>query len=636
MKRRKDPSTFPFKSQGSSGRKFGLVIASVGAIGLLGLGGFPQAHRWIFPTSTLQHDCQVHVSDSPYGPFPRENDPFHFIPCTNTSIPPPLTDPTPEQSWASLFNPIPDHWSWGGTGQGIYLCGYLDLPLDYLNASDHRIVRIAVTKFQVAGLARKQDLDLSPGIADEFKSERTIIIEPGGPGGSGNTFLWETAEETTMRFSDGKFDVLGWDPRGVNLSLPSAACYPQDSHRDRWSLFTMQYLEESRSPQPYILDAMNNATLFACQQRLGDFGRFISTASVARDLDEIRKALGEEDVSGYFVSYGTGIGQTYVNMFPDRAGRLILDGTEYVKDHRLLGGFGWTALDNTTDAWDDGFLGECIKAGPEACALATPPPGKTGEITLDDLKFRMSNLLDSLRYGPRSAYTESGGPSLITYSALIEGVLYPAMYRPKIWPSIAQMLYELEAGNTTLAANFLDQSWSDQTKQLSPPHPPSSTELDMLVICADSYDAPMPEGLDWWTELWKNMTDQSWIAGNSRFFAVFPCRHFNTYWEAPAEVYRGDLNHTLKTPALLIASTYDPATPLRNGRRLLNEMGPNARLIVHNAYGHSSRRDSSDCTDRLAKDYILHGILPEQSEVQCYANGKPYDGPPEVGDEHLE
>ena len=68
---------------------------------------------------------------------------------------------------------------------------------------------------------------------------------------------------------------------------------------------------------------MNNATLFACQQRLGDFGRFISTASVARDLDEIRKALGEEDVSGYFVSYGTGIGQTYVNMFPDRAKQLL-------------------------------------------------------------------------------------------------------------------------------------------------------------------------------------------------------------------------------------------------------------------------------------------------------------------------
>jgi hypothetical protein len=114
------------------------------------------------------------------------------------------------------------------------------------------------------------------------------------------------------------------------------------------------------------------------------------------------------------------------------------------------------------------------------------------------------------------------------------------------------------------------------------------------------------------------------MAGNSRFFAVLPCRHYNTYWDRPSEVYRGDLNHTLKTPALLIASPYDPATPLRNGRRLLNEMGRNARLIVHHGYGHSSRRDSSDCTDRVAKAYILDGILPEEQETDCYANRKPY------------
>lgn len=65
----------------------------------------------------------------------------------------------------------------------------------------------------------------------------------------------------------------------------------------------------------------------------------MTTALVARDLGEIRKALGEDELTGYLVSYGTGIGQTYVSMFPDRAGRIILDGTEYVRDHRELVGF---------------------------------------------------------------------------------------------------------------------------------------------------------------------------------------------------------------------------------------------------------------------------------------------------------
>lgn len=604
------------------------LAVGVGTIYLIGLSGFPlRAHHRVFPEYDVKHDIhrQTQTQDSPYGLFPQEGDPFHFIPCTDASRPPPLDDPTPQQSWAALFDPNPSHWSWGNTGQGIYLCGYLDLPLDYHNHSDSRIVRIAVTKFQVAGLPLKNDHDLSPSSSNSYKSERTLIIEPGGPGGSGNTFLWEAAEETTQRFNDGKFDVLGWDPRGVNLSLPSGACFPQNSHRDRWSLLTLRYREEAPKAQLEILDAMNNATFFACQQQLGDFGRFVSTASVARDLDEIRKALGEEEVSGYFVSYGTGIGQTYVNMFPDRAGRLILDGTEYVRDHRLLGGFGWTSLDNATDAWHDGFLGECVDAGPDACALATPISGQNGPVTLKQLEERMARLLKSLQLRPQSAYTESGGPSLVTYSALVENVLYPAMYKPMNWPSTAQMLYELEAGNATLAANLLDLSWSDHSQKSTYHSAPSSSELELLVICSDGYDAPLPDGLEWWDQLWANMTAQSWMAGNSRFFTVLTCRHYNTYWDPPSEVYRGDLNHTLKTPALLIASPYDPATPLRNGRRLLNEMGKNARLIVHNAYGHSSRRDRSDCTDQLAKEYILYGTLPEEQEVDCYANKKPYD-----------
>jgi pimeloyl-ACP methyl ester carboxylesterase len=478
-----------------------------------------------------------------------------------------------------------------------------------------------VTKFQVAGLPLKNDSDINP---TSYKSKRTLIIEPGGPGGSGTSYLWDTAEEMTKRFSDGQLDALGWDPRGVNISLPSAACYPQDAHRDRWSLLALRYREEAPRSQLEMMDAMNNATFFACQQRLGDFGRFVSTAVVARDLDEIRKALGEEEVTGYFVSYGTGIGQTYVNMFPDRAGRLILDGTEYVRDHRLLGGFGWTSLDNATDAWHDGFLGECINAGPEACALAQPISGQDGPVTLEQLEKRMTQLLSSLQTRPQSAYTESGGPSLITYSALVENILYPAMYRPANWPSIAQLLYDLEAGNATLAANQLDLSWSSHSSQPTYPHTPSSSELELLVICSDSYDAPIPDGLTWWDELWANMTAQSWMAGNSRFFAVFTCRHYNTYWDAPSEVYRGDLNNTLKTPVLLIASPYDPATPLRNGRRLLGEMGSNARLIVHHGYGHSSRRDPSDCTDRVVKAYIMDGVLPHEQETDCYANRKPY------------
>ncbi|KJZ76106.1 hypothetical protein HIM_04562 [Hirsutella minnesotensis 3608] len=578
------------------------------------------------------------ASESPYGHFPRPQDPFRFLPCTNETLPPALDDDHPERTWSRLYDPDPSHWSWGDTsdasssghqhgddkdpyaGRGIFLCGYLDVPLDYTNDSDPRIVRLAVTKFQVSF---------------ESKSERTIVVEPGGPGASGTLKAWRSGQDVTERLSDGRFDVLGWDPRGVNASLPALSCFPYDADRDHWALKSGEHLEVSPSPRAQLefVDAMSDAVFAACQRIHGDFPRFVSTAFVARDLELIRQALDEDDLTGYLVSYGTGIGQTYANMFPQSVGRMILDGTEYVRDQRLLGGFGWTALDNVTDAWHDGFLGECVAAGPDHCALAKPRQNRGGDddaakepVTVESLEKRMHSLISGLIKRPIPGYTRATGPSLVTYSSLVMAI-YGALYNARSWPALARMLFELEAGNSTLAAAMLERKlW--QYKPTLPPPPkarPKSEELGQLVICADAYDAPgNPGSLDMWEDLWVEMVRKSWISGNSRFQNVFPCRHFVDYWPKPAEVYRGDLNNTLRHPVLLIAETYDPATPLRNGRRLLHEMGHhNARLIAHHGYGHASH-DTSNCTDSIAKAFILEGKVPDADETACFADEKPY------------
>ena len=601
-------------------------------------------HDMIHDTGSLSAIETSSVAvDNPYGSFPRANDAFRLLPCTNKTVPPPVNDTNAVQTWTALFNPDPKNWNWGPTrpasnttggsnttsgdpyaGRGIFLCGYLDVPLDYTNKSDGRIVRLAITKYQVSGLARADAPPYSNSTAGR-KSERTIIIEPGGPGGSGTSYAWSSSVSITRRFSDEKFDVLGWDPRGVNISRPTVECITHDATRDRWYLYTSQHRAASPSPkvQFQIADAMNEATMQACWEKHGDLGRFLTTAFVARDLDEIRKALGEDDITGYLVSYGTGIGQTYAGMFPNTVGRMILDGTEYVRDHRTRGGFGWTALDNSTDAWRDGFLGECLKAGPDYCALAKPRDGKP--VTLTELMARMDKLIKSLIDRPIPVTLKSSGPTLVTHSYIVDAI-YSAMYSPRRWPTFAQMLYDLESGNATVAASRFELSawWyspQDPCPELGAPG--SDSELGLLVICSDQYDAPEPDDVDWWLSLWGNMTTTSWIAGNSRWYTVLPCRHFNKFWPKPAEVFRGNLSLTLKTPILLVAETYDPATPLRNGRRLHAEMGNNARMIVHHGYGHASG-DVSNCTDAIAKAYILNGTIPEKLETDCYANEKPY------------
>ena len=630
-------------------RKTGLARAG-GTVLLVGLG--VGSLHWLSPClSRLPHssssdsdvcgwlNCKPSPGsdlDSPYGRYPLVQDPFKFIPCTNTSLPPPLDDPNAAQTWAAQFDPDPEHWNWGQPAEnetagnqlpvrrGIYLCGYLDLPLDYLNASDNRIVRLAVNKFQVSGLARLDDSDKSSRAG--HKSDHTIILEPGGPGGSGTAEVWQTAELVSKRFSDGKFDVLGWDPRGVNISLPTMACFPDDALRDRWLLFTDRNREVSNPlSQLQIADVMNDAKFHSCRERLGDFGRFVGTSSVARDLEQIREALQEEKVTGYFVSYGTAIAQTFASIFPDRVGRMILDGSVDAREYRHLGGFAMSYFDEKIDVWRDGFLTECINAGPEWCALAKSKEIGTAPISQNQLEARVATLLDLLKSHPIPAYTPYSGPSIVTYSALVSS-LFPMMYNPSDWPATAQMLYELEMGNSTLAAIHLEGRW--RYKPLSPTtRRPASAELPFSVICADSYNAPLPPDRDserWWDRLWESFTQRSWLSGNFLFSTVFPCSNYRKHWAEPPELYSGDLNYTLENPFLLISVTHDPATPLRHGKKLLTDMGSNARLIVHHGYGHTSSADRSDCTDHIAKDYLLHGIIPSESELECYANKRPF------------
>jgi pimeloyl-ACP methyl ester carboxylesterase len=605
------------------------------------------AFLYLEPRS-IQRQCNHVFSKPEYGVFPKKDDPFHFMPCTTETVPPALDDPKPLKSWAKLYDPDPKHWNWGGvsgdsfeeeflrdpfSSRGIYMCGFLDVPLDYSNKSDTRISRLAVTKYQVSGL---KPLKGKSKPAAGQKSERTLVIEPGGPGGSGTSMAWRKAQNLTRQFSGGRFDVLGWDPRGVNISQPSLACFPYNADRDRWTLLgrqNRQLFGENTRQQLHLMDAMNDATMRGCHDLYGDLPRFVTTALVARDLESIRIALGEDELTGYLVSYGTGIGQTYANMFPSSVGRMVLDGTEYVRDHRLLGGFGYTALDNITDAWHDGFLGECIDAGPENCALANPVEFNK-EMSLKSLEARMNSLMESLIERPVATYSTVSGPIVITYFMVI-AILYQSLYGPKTWSGLAQMFADLEAGNATLAAEMSEAMWQynpDAGCEADPK--PSSAELSPLTICSDAYDDPQPEsGLDWWESLWTNMTQDSWIGGDSRFWNVFPCRHYTKYWSTPAEVYRGDLNNTLKNPVLLVAETYDPATPLRNGRRLLQEMGRNARLIVHHGYGHSSA-DTSTCTNAIMQNFILEGVLPKEQETDCYADEKPYryDSAPSIQD----
>lgn len=163
-------------------------------------------------------------------------------------------------------------------------------------------------------------------------------------------------------------------------------------------------------------------------------------------------------------------------------------------------------LHNITDAWEDGFLRECVEAGPSKCALAQTT--SSSEVTLKSLKSRMQNLLDSVKIRPLAGYLPTSGPSILTYSTLSK-MLHSMLYDSSKWPLYAQILYEIESSNLTLALTEMENTWD-----FNPLHPsdqkPKSNDLIDMVICDDAYLSHEDDSrtLEIWAELQRNMTKQ--------------------------------------------------------------------------------------------------------------------------------
>lgn len=173
-------------------------------------------------------------------------------------------------------------------------------------------------------------------------------------------------------------------------------------------------------------------------------------------------------------------------MFPDRVGRLALDGMEFVKDGWEPWGWGTTSLDNVTNAFEDGIIGECVNAGPEQCALAieTVRNEQHYQELHADLLSRLHKLYIGLIDRPIPG-NSAQGPGIVIYEFLTAW-LYSILYHPADWKKGAQALADLESGNATLALDLInDEAWSYKLGEKR--KDPSSGELSPMVICVSCF-----------------------------------------------------------------------------------------------------------------------------------------------------
>jgi pimeloyl-ACP methyl ester carboxylesterase len=423
---------------------------------------------------------------------------------------------------------------------GAFQCATVTVPMDYANPAGPTIG---------IGIVRQPAKDQSRKIG-------VLLVNPGGPGGSGI----DTVEsgQVPEAVAD-RFDVIGFDPRGVGRSDPLKCPIGPDT----------PYYGDPDPGDP-AGEASTAQAVDRYDQSCGDTYRqllpHLGTRDVARDMDSLRNALGQQQISYLGYSYGTSIGQIYGELFPQRVRAMVLDGVVDV----TLPGLDPSQAESFENSLHQ-FAADCASrsdcpAGPDAIAM-----------------------LDRVRARVQAAPIPVAGTTPLSPGLLELGVVLP-LYSKGNWPVLAQALKAADGGDggpfRRLAAKYFEGSNSDTYN---------------AVTCLDSS----------WP---RNQAD---VLAQARTAEV-RAPHFSgnvlvsgltcADWPVPQDPLTPPTGQGL-APTLVIGTTNDPATPYQNSVNLVRSL-PGSALLTHRGDGHTVYGQGDACVDDQVNRYLTDLTLP--------------------------
>jgi pimeloyl-ACP methyl ester carboxylesterase len=486
-----------------------------------------------------------------------------------------------------------------------YRCTTAKLPLDY-DRPNGATVSIALVK-------RPAD---QPG-----RRIGSLFVNPGGPGGSGVDLALAADDFLGASVLD-RFDVVGFDPRGIGEST-EVRCWRTNKARVRAIKgFARIPFPWSRDDLPAYLDSAARLAR-ACSGSTGKpLSASMSTAEVARDLELLRRAVGDDQLTYLGFSYGTFLGAVYANMFPDRVRALVIDG--------VLTPEGWAGTAATADtpvtlridsaggawkAWQRA-LELCGVAGPEYCAIGADPRGE------------FQDVLDALRQGP----IPLGGGweySYAEFSAdLLSALYYPDGAEFATWEVslLHDYVEDASAGRSAVDPSLARGLARYRARWKQSFGYDNSTETFTSVLCSDSLNPSNPNA-------WKPAITRAERA--TPLFAPIwgwssvPCA--GSWWHADDEdAYRGTFDHATANPVLVVGNYWDPATNY-SGAVAASTVMPNSFLLSSDSWGHTAY-GSSPCVTEQVDRYLVHLELPARASCtgpQPFSS--PLDGAVGVG-----
>ncbi|WP_342372467.1 alpha/beta fold hydrolase [Propioniciclava soli] len=460
-------------------------------------------------------------------------------------------------------------------------CATVRLPLDY-DEPGGASVDIAVTRIP----ARDQSRRLG-----------SLFLNPGGPGASGAAFPLRATEWLGEEVLD-RFDLIGMDPRGTNGST-NTQCFPTVARLDRvtGTLVGMSFPVTEAEEKSFVHAARRLAK--SCAGFGKEVASAISTAQVARDMDVLRRAVGDEQLTYLGFSYGTYLGQVYANLFPDRVRAIALDG---VVDPTAWVGTDATAQTPMSVRMDSATatskaLTEVLRrcAASEACGVPDP------QATFDRVAQR-------LLAGPVTVADPEGAYD-VTYQMFITTVIF-SLYSDvgaESVPALAAMLDELQSSDLTRDARVdLSRRYSRTAAASLRRAAGYENTLEQVpaIMCTDSRNPRSPAA---WDALANTEDTRAPHVGRYWLWNSVYCA--GQLWGAHDEdAYAGPFNTVTAHPLLVVGNLYDPATSYEAARSTARLL-PRSRLLTSTNWGHTAY-GISPCATAHVDAYLLDGVLP--------------------------
>lgn len=413
------------------------------------------------------------------------------------------------------------------------------------------------------------------------KAIGTLFINPGGPGASG-IGLVEYADYIFGSSVLRNYDIVGWDPRGVGASS-AVSCFGSDEELDAWIYPEPDPAEATMTDEQIIQAATESAKAFgeACLEHTGPLLEFVDTQSTVHDLDMMRAAVGDPQLAYLGFSYGTQIGAEYIDRFPKRAGRMVLDG----------------AVDVSLDSFDmsiqqmAGFAGATRNYMTDCMSSAQCP--FTGSVDAGITQMR------DIMLGADTSHPKNPDGRTLT-SAVVSRAIIQTMYSERLWSTLTDAFVAFKkSGDTRGFFELSDQYWG---RQSDGSYEDNSTEAFLAISCLD---APVE-------------TDPGKIVQFNRDYAAanplalpgpealgdVTCQE----WPFKSRVTPGPVTGAGAAPVLVVGTTGDPATPYSWAQSLAEQL-ESATLVTYEGEGHTAY-GNDPCINGIIDDYLVDGTVP--------------------------